>query len=274
MTKFTRGFSGRSRQERDPRFRSVRFTTRRRREPPVYLPMPERGRTFAAEYRVRLGDSTPDRRMRLDAIARCLQDVAEDDASEAGWPASIGWLLRRCVVSVRQFPVLGERLRLVTFCSASAAKWAERTTTVIGDAGGMLQASAVWIAMDVASGRPTRVGELFERVYVPSTGGRRVSARLSLPPPPPEAVSEAAGWPLRSSDLDVWGHVNNAISWVAVEDELRRLSWLPVRAEVEHNEAITLDDSPRLARSPAYAHHDLWLISTERVLTSARLHRA
>ncbi|MFZ0170494.1 MAG: acyl-ACP thioesterase domain-containing protein [Acidimicrobiales bacterium] len=239
----------------------------------MYLPFPEHGRTFSSEYRVRLGDSTPTRRMRLDAVARCLQDVAEDDASDAGWPASIGWLLRRCVINVRQFPALGEHLRLTTFCSASAARWAERTTTVTGDAGGSLQASAVWISVDVASGRPTRTGELFERVYAPSTGGRGVSARLSLPPPAPEAVAEAKSWPLRSSDLDLWEHVNNAISWAAVEDVLRPLSWLPVRAEVEHNEAITLDDSPRLASAPSEVGRDAWLLGAGRVFTSARLHR-
>jgi len=240
---------------------------------PPYLPFPGLGRAFTAEYQVRLGDSTPGGRLRFDAMARYLQDVAEDDATDAGWPKSIGWLLRRCVVNVRQFPVLGERLRLVTFCSASASRWAERTTTMSGDAGGSAQASAVWIAVDTTSGRPTRLGELFERVYAPSAAGRRASVRLSLPLPPSRALAEARNWQLRSTDLDVWGHVNNAISWAAVEDEVSLLDWLPGLAEVEHNEAINFDDSPRLASEPSDAGRDLWLVAAGRVLTSARLHR-
>jgi acyl-ACP thioesterase len=239
---------------------------------PSYLPSPEHGRAFTAEYRVRLGDSTPSGRARFDAIARWLQDVAEDDANDAGWPSSIGWLLRRCVITVRQFPELGERLRLETFCSASAARWAERTTTMIGDAGGSLQASAVWIAVDTTSGRPTRVGELFERIYTPSTDGRRASVRLSLAPPTSQAIAKARNWPLRSSDLDVWDHVNNAVSWVAVEDELSMLGWLPQRAEIEYNEAITPGASPQLASGPSDAGRDVWLVGAGRVLTSARLH--
>jgi acyl-ACP thioesterase len=238
-----------------------------------YLPFPGHGRAFTAEYRMRLGDSTPQGRVRFDAIARYLQDVAEDDANDAGWPASIGWLLRRCVINVRQFLALGESVRLETFCSASAPRWAERTTTMTGDAGGSVQASAIWIAVD-RKGRPTRLGELFERIYVPSTDGRRASARLSLPSPTGQAVAEARNWELRSSDLDVWGHVNNAISWVAVEDELSMLDWLPQRAEVEYNEAIALDDAPRLASVPSKAGRDLWLMAAPRVLTSARLYRS
>jgi acyl-ACP thioesterase len=212
--------------------------------------------------------------VRYDAIARYLQDVAEDDANDAGWPKSIGWLLRRCVIDVRQFPALGERVQLATFCSASAPKWAERTTTLTGDAGGSAQASAVWIAVDTTSGRPTRVGELFERVYAPSTDGRRASVRLSIPAPNSQALAAARDWPLRQSDLDVWGHVNNAISWAAVEDELSHLDWLPQRAEVEHNDAMTLADVPRLASGPSDAGLDLWLVTAGRVLTSARLFRS
>ena len=241
---------------------------------PPFLPSPAHGRAFTAGRRVRLGDSAPGGRMRLDAVARYLQDVAEDDANDAGWPKSIGWLLRRCAVNVHKFPALGERLRLETFCSASASKWAERTTTMTGDAGASLQACAIWIAVDTTSGRPTRLGELFERVYLPSTDGRRASVRLSLPSPPSQALAEARSWPLRSSDLDVWEHVNNAISWAAVEDELSRLDWLPVRAKVEHNEAITLADSPRLANEASDGGLDMWLVAGDRVLTSARLSRS
>ncbi|MHB8246154.1 MAG: acyl-[acyl-carrier-protein] thioesterase [Acidimicrobiales bacterium] len=237
------------------------------------LARPTHGRVFAAEYMVRLGDVAPGRRARLDAIARYLQDVAEDDASDAGWPASIGWVLRRSALTIRRFPVLGERLRVETFCSGSAAMWAERTTTISGDAGALLQASAVWVAIDVATGRPTRLGELFERVYMPSTGGRRASARLTLGPPSDDALARSATWPLRASDFDVWRHVNNAVSWEAVEDAMEGLGWLPVRAELEHNDAITATDSPHLVRDESEDHLNVWLVDGSRVLTSARLHR-
>jgi acyl-ACP thioesterase len=210
--------------------------------------------------------------MRLDAVARYLQDVAQEDADDAGWPTSVGWFIRRSVVTVRRFPRLGENLEAVTFCSGTASHWAERTTTMTGDAGGSLQAVAVWIAVEARSGRPTRLGESFESVYMPSAAGRRVSAKLHLAPPPLAARESARCWPLRTSDLDVWGHVNNAVSWTAIEDELDGLGWLPSRVELEHNDAISLEDAPRLASVVSVGRLHVWLVAGERVLTSALLH--
>ena len=62
--------------------------------------------------------------------------------------------------------------------------------------------------------------------------------------------------------MDVLGHVNNAISWAAVEDELSPLDWLPVRGEVEHNGEIVPTDAPRLARAISDAGLDLWLVAS------------
>lgn len=237
---------------------------------PLIMPLPDEGRVFRGHCQVRLGDALPSRRARLDALARYLQDVAEDDAADAGLPDTIGWVLRKTRLTVPRFPELGERLRLETFCSATAAKWAERTTTLTGDRGALAQGVSVWVAIDVATGRPARPGERFERVYGPSARGRRASARLHLPAPPPPAAVAGRPWPLRVSDFDVWGHVNNAVSWAAVEEALGAVDWLPEVAEVEHNEALSPGAAPVLAEQRSDDALDLWLLDPRRVTTSAR----
>ncbi|MFM9132658.1 MAG: hypothetical protein ACKORY_08070, partial [Actinomycetota bacterium] len=50
------------------------------------------GRTFTARRRVRLGDATPKGRLRLDATARYLQDVSNDDTRDAEWSDPHWWV--------------------------------------------------------------------------------------------------------------------------------------------------------------------------------------
>ncbi len=81
--------------------------------------------------------------LRFDALARNLQQAAEDDLADARWAGPYTWLARRTAVAVRGYPAHGERVTLRTFCSGTGPRWAERTTTVAGPAGDLMQATAV-----------------------------------------------------------------------------------------------------------------------------------
>jgi len=61
-----------------------------------FLPPPAAGRVFTAGYPIQRTDVTPDGRLRLDALARDLQDVAEDDVADSGLAEPCDWLVRRC----------------------------------------------------------------------------------------------------------------------------------------------------------------------------------
>jgi acyl-ACP thioesterase len=213
---------------------------------------------FTGTRPVRGTDVTPSGRFRLDALARYLQDVAEDDVAGTGWQAPYGWLLRRCAVLIRGYPRFGEQLRLRTFCSATGPRWAERTTTVAASGGDLIQAVAVWVAADRATGRPCPLGEEFHRIYGQATQGRSVSARLSLPGPGsvlpgPGETGPGRDWPLRAADFDMAGHVNNSVHWAALEDVVAGLGWLPASAELEYHQPIKPDCRPRLLAGPGFS---------------------
>ncbi|MGC8462891.1 MAG: acyl-ACP thioesterase domain-containing protein [Acidimicrobiales bacterium] len=233
--------------------------------------LPEVGRVFRGSARVRLGDARPGRRARLDALARLLQDVAEDDAADADVGDDVGWMLRRTAMVVERVPVLGEHLELATFCSATGGRWAERTTLVTGERGARVTARAVWVAIDRRSGAPARLGERFGATYGPSAGGRRVRLRLELPGPP-EGARHPKGrpWPLRIADLDVWGHANNAVAWEAVEDALDEDPPEPFAAVVEHPASLLLEAVPWLLVVDDDQARHLWLVDGRdgRVLTA------
>ncbi len=186
-------------------------------EPEVLVPVPAEGRLTSRHRPVRLGDVSPRGRLRLDALARYLQDVANDDARTAGIADPDSWVVRRTTLAVVQPAVLAESLTLTTFCSGTGASWAERRTRLVGDHGALVEAASLWVQVDVRTGRPRRLDATFQAVYGPSAAGRVVSARLRHPETPDSgAVGEP--FPLRFTDFDPFGHVNNAVYWAMVEE--------------------------------------------------------
>src|SRR3954454_20918311 len=89
-------------------------------------------RRYTASRPVRLSDVTPKGRMRLDAAARYLQDVANDDAVDAIGEDAASWVVRRTTLRVERFPVFREEVVLTTWASGIGGRWAERSTSVVG----------------------------------------------------------------------------------------------------------------------------------------------
>jgi acyl-ACP thioesterase len=194
------------------------------------------GRTFAASRPIRLSDVDATGRLRLDAVARYLQDVAADDVLDAGWsPDEHIWVVRRTELDVRRPFVDDTRVELVTWCAGTAAAAAARRTTVSGDRGGRIEAEMIWIHLG-RDLQPERLGERFLAVYGASAAGRRASTRLVLPPPPPGA--RRLGWQVRSTDVDRLGHMNNAAYWAAVEELWSDRLRAPARLVLEYRSPI------------------------------------
>ena len=204
--------------------------------------VPERaeGRVHVVERRAEVGDCGEDALVRLDGLARILQDVAGEDAADAG--VGGGWVVRRTLIEVAWAPALREPLEVRTFCGGLGGRWAERRSTVVGARGAAVQAASVWVHVDPDTGRPSRLPGAFVDRFGPAAGGREVRARLLLPTDvPPDA--RRLGWTVRVADLDVLGHVNNAVGWAALEEVLaaarrRGGSHRRLRAEVEHRRPV------------------------------------
>ncbi len=185
------------------------------------VPRPQRGRVFSEALRPGLSDCAPTGRIRLDALARWLQDVAYADVEDAGVAESAVWVIRRARLHVKRFPRFGERFRLATFCSGLGRMWAERRTTITREDGGEsdVEAVALWVHLDPATGRPTPLTEEEITTYGRGEAAeRRVTARLRHPPPPQQAA--ARPWRFRASECDLAGHINNSAYWQPLEEEL------------------------------------------------------
>jgi acyl-ACP thioesterase len=181
------------------------------------VPAPAAGRIFEQSLLPGLADAAPSGRVRLDALARWLQDVAYRDVADAGLAGAAVWVVRRLRIHVARFPRFGEEVTLRTFCSGLGRMWAERRTSLAGNEG-EVEAVATWVHLDPASRRPMPFSEAEVAVYARSAAGRRIRARLRHPAPGPDAVRRP--WTFLATDLDVAGHVNNSAYWKPLEERL------------------------------------------------------
>ena len=236
-----------------------------------FVDLAQVGRVVTRTRPVRLGDVDARARLRLDAVARYLQDIATDDATDAELDDAFGWVVRRTMIEVRRAAGLDEQLELSTFCAGTGRSWAERRTSIAGARGASIEAVSLWIRIDSTSGRPTALGDDFVSVYGETAVGRRVSSRLQLPDPPAGAFRRP--WDVRRVDIDPLGHVNNAAQWAIVEEILpadgsrRGVAEVEHRAPVDPPSEVPLDlvttDDPNGMRSS-------WLAMGDQVLTAAR----
>jgi acyl-ACP thioesterase len=240
------------------------------------VPRPATGRRFSATTRIRLADVSATGRLRFDAIARLLQDVSSDDTADAAYAADSVWVIRRLVIEPapatstrRRLPRLRDDVTLVTWCSGTGARWAERRTDI--ELGGEVVArcAALWVFVDFETGRPLPLGAGFDAVYGEAAGGRRVGQRLQHGPPP--ANAPATSWPLRVTDVDVLGHVNNAAYWAPVEEMLGGLApgWTVARAELEFRGGIDPTDDVHTVEALVGGDLKLWLTVGADVRASA-----
>jgi acyl-ACP thioesterase len=234
---------------------------------PELVPEPDAGRVFRSQRKIRLADVGVDGRLRLDAMARYMQDVASDDVADADADdESLTWVVRRTVIEVASPFAADQAVSLATWASGSGSHWAARRTTISGDAGGRAEAESLWVLIDRATSRLARLPAAFDDLYGPSTGGRRVSARLQLAADPPGNVGRLA-WPLRAADIDTLGHANNAVYWEAIETVLaiapngsaaRAVGRL--RGVLEYRRPIDLASELVLAIAAEHSEIKVWFI--------------
>lgn len=216
------------------------------------------GRTFSVRRRVRLGDAAPDGALRLDSVARYLQDIANDDARDVGAAGRDlhGWVVRRTVIDLHAVPRYLQELSVTTWVAGLGAGWVDRRTRISADDGIGVEASALWVHVNPRTLRPQRLPESVLRLWDGSTNGRRVRGSMVLAPAAgaPRGDGDIRPWPVRRSDFDGFGHMNNAAYWEMVEEfRAERASITEAgsgeRCIIEHLDGILPGESVSIAVS-------------------------
>jgi acyl-ACP thioesterase len=218
-----------------------------------FVALTSEGRHFSRQRPIRISDCGPDGQLRLDGVARYLQDVGTDDWDDVGTGSTFAWVARRTALRLApggHWPRLGDVAELTTWCGGTGAAWAERRTNVLVDGQLMIETASLWVPVS-ASGQPQRIPQSFIDLYGVAAQGRKVSGRIERSVPPEGAASRP--WALRRSDIDVIDHVNNAAVWQAANEIVDGAVQYAV---LTFHGAVLESDDVQLVSTPGH----MWLV--------------
>ncbi|MFE7802869.1 acyl-[acyl-carrier-protein] thioesterase [Nocardia sp. NPDC057440] len=246
--------------------------------PSVLPERPTTGSSFQTDWPVRLADTNSDQRLRLDAIARYLQDIGFDhlDAVDDG-DAHRGWVVRRTVIDVMKPIEFGEHATLRRWCSGLSNRWCNMRVQICGSKGGLVETEAFLIHFGAESGVPARMSDRFMAPMLASTTEHRLRWKAALAtaiPGPDEPDVHQLPFPLRIADFDWLDHVNNAVYLTALEELLTAHTDLisgPHRTVIEYTKPLKAGDNVRLIGRRNGTALDVWFAVADDTRAAARV---
>ncbi|TXG91913.1 4-hydroxybenzoyl-CoA thioesterase [Rhodococcus rhodnii] len=234
---------------------------------------------FDAAYTIRTGDVDNANRLRLDGIARYLQDVGNDNLVAVDAITSHPyWIVRRTVVDVETPNSGTEKLTLRRWCSGFSTRWSQMRVSITGDRGARIETSGFWINISGETGMPTRISDDFLARFARATDDSRLRWSRWLDEPLPAADDPGVRdlpFTLRHTDIDPFDHVNNAVHWQAVEEAIAQsdagLVDGPYRAVVEYLAPIARTDEIALRTRHSGDTLTVWFRSGDAVKAVAHV---
>lgn len=171
--------------------------------------------TYSATYRVRVSDVDLRGRIKLSSLLSLLQEAATDHAEQLGvgrkhlFERGLGWALSKMVLNVRRLPRWGERLTIKTWPGSRTVVAANREFVLSTDDGRTIAtARTLWVLFDLGA---RRIAKLDLLGSWPSIDERADDSQFERPHFPQTGELLTAVFGVRKDDIDLNGHVNNAV---------------------------------------------------------------
>ncbi|MEV6773150.1 acyl-ACP thioesterase domain-containing protein [Nocardia sp. NPDC051030] len=203
-------------------------------------PVPSSGHIFDVTRRLGTVDMDENQGLRIDGIARQIQDAGVDHLVHCGALESHPhWIVRRTVIDVIRPITWPAQLRLRRWCSGISPRWCTMRVRIDSDNGGLIETEGFWIHMNKETMSPSRVEDKFFELMCTTTDEQRLRWRQWLDAP----LDGVAGtrFPLRRTDVDHFGHVTNTAYWHAVHEftaDSADITREPHRFVLEYNKPI------------------------------------
>ncbi|MTK31248.1 hypothetical protein GL305_15020, partial [Nocardia seriolae] len=155
-------------------------------------PVPDSGHIFDVTRRLGTVDMDENQNLRIDGIARHLQDAGVDHLIHMdALDTHPHWIVRRTVIDVLQPITWPAQLRIRRWCSGISPRWCTMRARIDSDTGGLIETEGFWIHMNKDTMSPSRVADEFFDLMCTTTADHRLRWRqwLDTPhPPPPHPV--------------------------------------------------------------------------------------
>jgi len=166
---------------------------------------------------IQMGEVSPDRHLRLDALVNIVQETALVHTHQVGiemcslLDSGRTWVLSKMALTLNRLPELEETLEVQTWSRSIQRFKGFREFTFSVDGQQIGAASTLWLYLDIRKRKPIRVPDHYANLY----GSENIRAfNMDLEKwCPPETVRDKRPLTIttRLSDFDVNGHVNNAV---------------------------------------------------------------
>ncbi|GAB17753.1 hypothetical protein GOEFS_038_00200 [Gordonia effusa NBRC 100432] len=246
----------------------------------------EGARYFEADYRVRTDDVDQEMRVRLDAVARYLQDVANDNIEATEFSDTDPfWIVRRTVIDVIRPISWPGTVTAQRWCGALSTRWTNMRVRLTAThetnrfnpedrPDGLIETEAFWINVN-EQGMPSRLTDDAFELLAQMTDEHRLrwkSMNSDKAPAATDVELPDRPHPLRITDFDPFKHLNNAAYLEAIEDELvdhPDLVDKPHRLVIEYLRPIVPRSQLTLRRRRVGDRLEVWiLMGDEQVVAS------
>lgn len=201
---------------------------------------PDQGYVYQTGWRLATSDIDEHRRLRLDGVARYIQEVGAEHLADAGLAeVHPHWIVLRTVIDVLEPIEIPSEITFRRWCAGLSSRWCDMRVQLRGDRGGRIETQGFWICMNKDTLTPSRLTDYCVERFGSTTDNHRLKWR----PWVTEHVQAGTDtpFPLRRTDIDLFEHVNNTIYWHGVHEILAQFPELehnPYRAVLEYRSPI------------------------------------
>jgi acyl-ACP thioesterase len=204
---------------------------------------PDEGYVYQTGWRLATSDIDEHRRLRLDGVARYIQEVGAEHLADAELAeVHPHWIVLRTVIDVLEPIEIPSDITFHRWCAGLSSRWCNMRVALRGAKAGCIETAGFWICMNKDTLTPSRLTDYCVDRFGSTTDNHRLKWRPWLTEPIEAGPqTRETPFPLRRTDIDLFEHVNNTIYWHGVHEILGQVPELennPYRAVLEYRRPI------------------------------------